>query len=117
MSDSVKTSSRADTAATKPTIAVTIHPNTGIDLIARPTARNAPARVRFAVVPAVAAAVFAPLAAVSNVSVTAACPVATAFCSFAVVFNCVAPASAVSATVAFATIPAHHSLRPLSVTS
>ena len=85
-------------------------PTPGILAIATPTARKAPARVKFAVVPATALAVCAPWAA-------AFAPEATALCSWAAVLASTARASSVSATVAAFTIPVHHFLRLFNVTS
>ncbi len=76
-----------DTRAINAEMPARIQPNTGMDLIAAPTIRNAPARLIFAAVPAVAAAacapvatVFAPWAAVFifAAAVPAACAVAFA---------------------------------------
>ena len=120
-----------------------IQPNTGIDLMATPTARNAPARVKFATAPAVAAAVCPVCAAVLATcavvlavapAVLAACApafasLAAVLATVAAVFAVVAAASsvaaavsafnatvsAVSAVVAAATTFAHHSLRPRNV--
>ena len=116
---------------TKADNAAAIHPNTGIDLIAAPTIRKAPARPIFAAVPATAAAVCAPVA-------TVFAPWATVFPVCAAVFACcaavLAAVAAVSAMVAVvsATVAAvdatcsplptannlfHHSFNPLMVTS
>ena len=73
-------------------IAAAIHPNTGMDLMAAPTIRNAPARLMFAIVPAVAAAVFAPCPTVFVAVATVPAAVAALFAIWASVSAVVAVA-------------------------
>ena len=114
---------KCDTTAIKADIPAITHPNTGIVLIAMPTARNAPARVKLATVPAFAATVSAAIAPAFAVCAVDAVPDAPALATFAavfavvaVVFAAVAVVSAVSAAVALATAFAHHSFTPRNVT-
>ena len=106
-----------ETAATIAPIAAAIQPNTGILLIAAPTIRNAPAKVMFAAVPAVAAAACTPVATVFAVCAVVFAPAAAVFAVCAAVFATCAAVSVVVLVVPAANILAHHSFAFVSVTS
>ena len=72
---------KCDTRAINADIPARIQPNTGIDLIAAPTIRNAPASPMFAAVPATADAVCTPCAAAAPVDA----PMLAVFAPFAAV--------------------------------
>ena len=114
---------KCEITAIKAEIPATIHPNTGIVLMAMPTVRNAPARVKLATVPAFAATVSAAIAPAFAVCAVDAAPDAPAFAPFEAVFNAVAAVlfaiaafSMFSAAAALATAFAHHSFTPRNVT-
>ena len=90
--DSFALLTKCDTSAIKADIPARIQPNTGMDLIAAPTMRNAPASPMFATVPAVADAVCTACAAAAPV-------VAPTLAVLAVLLACSAAAFAVVAAV------------------
>ena len=112
------------TAATNAEIPATIHPNTGIDLIAEATARNDAAKDQLATVPVPAATAFAPVATVfapvATVEPAAAADLAlceAAFAVLAAVFAVVAVVSAVSSTTDCPVSLFHYSFNEFKVTS
>ena len=89
----------------------------GMEVMAAPTNRKAPASPMFAAVPAVAAAAWVVVAAALAAAAVVLAVVAAVLVLLAAVFAVVAAVSAIWAIVAFAFTVFHHSCNPFNVTS
>ena len=100
--DSFALLTKCDTSAINADIPARIQPNTGMDLIAAPTMRNAPASPMFATVPAVADAVCTACAAAAPVDAPTLAVLAVLLACSAAAFAVVAAVDAMVAVVSAA---------------